>query len=135
VQNRLFAGRELPAAGLVVSAITLDSAVVLALGENREQEFRLENDISLVTPAGELVVHFGPYEAPRSEPTHITELASIVNHKVVSACAFDDGVLELSFDIPTVRTLRVQPLSKFEAWTYWDGRSLMVCPPGGQLSR
>jgi hypothetical protein len=43
----LFGGKELDAVGEPVAAITLDSNVVLLVGQRREHEFRIENDITV----------------------------------------------------------------------------------------
>jgi len=69
----LFRGRELAASGQTITAITLDSNVVIFAGDDRQHEFRIENDILVdqerVGPP--FVVRYDPYrhEGPVVEKT------------------------------------------------------------------
>jgi hypothetical protein len=129
--NGLFGGKELAAVGESVTAITLDSNVVIFVGQHREHEFRIENDIILTNyrngPA--IVVGYDPYSHGDPVREHLTELSSVVNTKLLHAKAFMEGILELNFDNGVV--LSVQPLGKYEAWTYTFGNYILSCPPGG----
>jgi hypothetical protein len=130
----LFEDKELAAAGQVITAIVLDSNVVLKAGDDREHEFRIENDFTLSTGAGEITVHYDPYSAERRPPTHITELSAIVDCRLSHASAFTDGTLLLVVDHGHIQAIRVKPKALYEAWTYTYGNYILSCPPGGRLS-
>jgi Family of unknown function (DUF6188) len=129
--SQLFGGKELTAIGEEVSAITLDSNVVIFLGPRREHEFRIENDILVdnASNGSNYVVKYDPYN--RSDPVRqgLTELSSIVATRVVHAKAYVDGILEITLNDGTVLT--VHPKEKYEAWTYTFGNYILACPPGG----
>jgi len=129
----LFGGGELAATGQVVASLTLDSNVVVSVGDDRAHEFRIENDIVLSTDEGELVVRYNPYAHEATPPTHITELTTIVGRRVSSASAYTDGVLVLDFEDGAVHALRVEPKERYEAWTYTHESFILSCPPGGRL--
>ena len=127
----LFGGKELAAVGEVVSAITLDSNVVILMGSRREHEIRIENDIT-VENHGDMScfsVRYDPYN--RTEPVreNLTELATIIGTTVVHAKAYSTGTLEIELDDGTVLT--VAPKNMYEAWTYTFGNFILACPPGG----
>jgi len=130
----LFGGKPLAASGESVTAIVLDSAVVLKVGDNREHEFRIETDFRISLASEDLKVHFNPYGHDSAPPCHLSKLATIVGHSLDDASAFTDGVLVLSFDDGPVRSLRVEPLDRYEAWTYTFGNYILSCPPGGRLA-
>jgi hypothetical protein len=127
----IFGGKELAAVGEVVSAITLDSNVVILVGSRREHEFRIENDIAMGNPAdgSSLWVSYDPYS--RSGPTrqNLTALGGIIGRTVVHARAYVTGSLEIVLDDGTVLT--VAPKEMYEAWTYTFGNFILACPPGG----
>jgi Family of unknown function (DUF6188) len=127
----IFGGKELAAVGEVVSAITLDSNVVILIGSRREHEFRIENDIVMENPGdgSSLWVSYDPYN--RSDPTrqNLTALAGIIGRTVVRARAYIAGSLEIVLDDGTV--LIVAPKETYEAWTYTFGNFILACPPGG----
>jgi hypothetical protein len=128
----MFEDHELVASGAQVTAIALDSNVVIFAGANRDHEFRIENDIRLSSSSSEVLVHFSPYDEPRGRPAHITELAALVTLRIAHARAYLSGVLELVFEDGTVAT--VEPKSRTEAWTYTHGTRVLACPPGGRLT-
>jgi hypothetical protein len=127
----IFGGKELAAVGEVVSAITLDSNVVILIGARREHEFRIENDIAMENPGDESSrwVSYDPYN--RSGPTrqNLTALGGIIGRTVVHAKAYITGSLEIVLDDGTVLT--VAPKETYEAWTYTFGNFILACPPGG----
>jgi hypothetical protein len=131
----LFDDKELAAAGQMITAIVLDSNVVLKVGDDREHEFRIENDITVSTDNEDVVVHYDPYSHERTSPRHITELASIVGARLSHASAYNDGTLVLVVDHEHVHSMTVEPKARYEAWTYTYGNYILSCPPGGRLSR
>ena len=64
----LFGGKELDAVGEPVSAITLDSNVVILVGPRRDHEFRIENDITVKNhgDGSSFSVRYDPYN--RTDP-------------------------------------------------------------------
>jgi hypothetical protein len=134
-ETALFGGKELAASGEVVSAITLDSNVVIFIGLRREHEFRIENDITAEN-AGKgtrFVVRYDPYNSTDPVRENLTELAAIVTTTVVHAKAYLDGVLEIVLNEGTVLT--VEAKDRYEAWTYSFGDYILSCPPGGFANR
>ena len=127
----LFGGTELAAVGEVVSAITLDSNVVILVGPGREHEFRIENEFTLENrdTKTRISVRYDPYSASDPVRENLTELSAIVNTRVLHARAYLDGNLELSFDDGSVIT--VNEMEHYEAWTYTFGNYILACPPGG----
>jgi hypothetical protein len=126
----LFGGKELDAVGEPVAAITLDSNVVLLVGQRREHEFRIENDITVGDGnRSSFSVRFDPYNRDHPTRENLTELAAIIGRSVVHAKAYVTGTLEIVFDDGTVLT--VAPEDKYEAWTYTFGNFILSCPPGG----
>lgn len=127
----LFGGKELAASGEVVSAITLDSNVVIHVGANREHEFRIENEFTVTNKAeaSHFWVRYDPYNASRPVRENLTELAAIVAARVTHARASASGVLELSLNDESI--IRVEPKDKYEAWMYTCGDYILACPPGG----
>jgi 1,4-dihydroxy-2-naphthoate octaprenyltransferase len=79
------------------------------MGQHREHEFRIENNITT--------------------RENLTELAAIIGRTVVHAKAYVSGILEIALDDGTVLT--VAPKDKYEAWTYTFGNFVLSCPPGG----
>lgn len=132
--TQLFGGKLLEASENEVTAIILDSNVVIKVGTNREHEFRIENDIRLSTNAGLLVVHYDPYRRQGHPPKNVTELAMVVGAHLGAAAAFVDGRLELRFSHSVIRELTVEPNEKYEAWTYTFGSYILNSPPGGDLA-
>lgn len=131
----LIEGRELPATGETVSAIVLDSNVVIYLGTKREHTLRIESPFTLLLGPAELEVVYGPYEVPRWTPSHLTELAALVTKRVAHANAYTNGELSFEFESEGVLTLAVRPDPEYEAWSYSYGGLLLHCPPGGDLGR
>jgi hypothetical protein len=127
----LFGGRELAVVGEAITAITLDSNVVILMGSRRDHEFRIENDISVGSRDGgsSFSVSYDPYNRSHPSRQNLTELAAIIGGTVVHAKAYVTGVLEIVLDDGTVLT--VAPKEKHEAWTYTFGNFILACPPGG----
>ena len=121
----LFGGKELDAVGEPVSAMTLDSNVVLLVGQRREHEFRIENHGN----GSSFSVSYDPYNRADPIRENLTELAAIIGRTVVHAKAYVTGTLEIVLDDGTVLT--VAPKDKYEAWTYTFGNFILSCPPGG----
>ncbi len=129
--SALFEGTELAIVGAPVTAITMDSNIVIFAGDHREHEIRIEADIEFDSPATPeaLVVRYDPYNRQAPIREHLTELASIVSRRVVHAYPYSSGVLKLELDDGT--TLTVEPLDRYEAWMYTFGNYILACPPGG----
>ena len=127
----LFSGKELAAVGTEVSAITLDSDIVIHAGERREHEFRIENEIILENDARNyrLVVRYNPFDRSHPVREKLTELSAIIGTTVFHARAYMDGTLELVLSDGSVLT--VMPEERFEAWTYTFGNYILASPPGG----
>jgi Family of unknown function (DUF6188) len=127
----LFGGKELAAVGEPVWAITLDSNVVILMGQHREHEFRIENDIAVENhdDGSSFSVRYDPYNRADPIRENLTELAAIIGRTVVHAKAYVSGILEIALDDGTVLT--VAPKDKYEAWTYTFGNFMLSCPPGG----
>ncbi|MHB8287809.1 MAG: DUF6188 family protein [Acidimicrobiales bacterium] len=127
----LFGDGELEVVGEEVSAITLDSSVVIFAGTHREHEFRIENEFTLENPNDSLrvVVRYDPYNRSNPVRENLTELSKVIRTRVLHARAYMSGVLELVFSDSTVIT--VNPLEKYEAWTYASPSGILPCTPGG----
>jgi hypothetical protein len=127
----LFGGKELAAAGEVVSAITLDSNVVIYAGKQREHEFRIENEFIVTNSldGSHFVVKYDPFNRSNPVRKNLTELTAIVGAEIVHARAYVDGVLELI--LSEGASITVQPKDIYEAWTYTFGNFILACPPGG----
>jgi hypothetical protein len=127
----LFGGKELGAVGEPVSAVTLDSNVVLLVGERREHEFRIENDITVENhgSGSSFSVRYDPYNRAAPIRENLTEFAAIIGRTVVHAKAYVTGTLEIALNDGTVLT--VAPKDMYEAWTYTFGNFILSCPPGG----
>jgi len=128
--SELFGGTELPAVGKVVTAITLDSAIVILVGANREHVFRIENEFTMEThnSGSRFRVRYEPYSLDGVRE-NLTEFSTIVATTVLHARAYIDGVLELRLDDGVVITVR--PRDDYEAWMYTFGNYILACPPGG----
>jgi hypothetical protein len=129
--RELFEGRELAASGQSVTAVTLDSNVVLLAGPDREHKFRIEDDIVL-RRAGESrgrVVRYEPYRRVGPVRENLTDLASIVTQTIVHARAYMNGALELVMSNDDV--LSVGPAEQYEAWTYVYGTFILPSGVGG----
>jgi hypothetical protein len=133
--SELFGGRELEIAGQQITALVLDSNVVIFAGyfpdNTRDHEIRIENEIQLEINklSSSLVVRYEPFHESGFLSENITELSKIVGLKVLHALPFSNGVLELMLEDDY--KIRVMPLDKYEAWTYVFGKKLLSCPPGG----
>ena len=126
----LFGGRELEVTGERITAITLDSNVVVYAGSSRDHEFRIENVFTIDDPGGtDLTVRYDPYNRANPVRENLTELTTIIDSIVTSGRAYVDGVLELI--LGDGRTIRVEPNPTYEAWTYTVGNFILACPPGG----
>jgi len=125
---------ELAASGHEVTAITLDSNVVIFAGEGREYQFRIEQDFVLSIDEAELTVHFAAYKNPPNGPRHMDELAALVRRRISHATTGTDGALHLSFEGRPARTITVPPHDRYEAWTYVHGNYILSCPPGGDMN-
>lgn len=127
----LFSGEELAVVGEVVRAITLDSNVVIYAGEHRQHEFRIENEFTVENSdtGSHFLVKYDPYNKGNPVRENLTELTTIIESKVLHARAYVNGVLELVLSSGAVIT--VEPLDKYEAWTYAFENYILNCPPGG----
>jgi hypothetical protein len=125
---------ELAASGDEVTAITLDSNVVISAGEHREYRFRIEQDFILSIDGSDLGVHFDAYVNRPTAPRHMNELAALVRCRIGLATAGTNGVLRLTFEGEPVRSITVRPHALYEAWTYTHGNYILACPPGGEMN-
>jgi hypothetical protein len=91
VSQSVFAESELAVTGQVVTAIVLDSNVVLKAGDDRDHEFRIENDFSLSTEDGDRIVHYDPYGSESGHASNLDELATIIGRRVHHATAYANG--------------------------------------------
>jgi len=134
-QSDLFGGAELEAVGQQITAILLDSDVVIYAGtfpnNTRDHEFRIGADILLSSKSEHslVLVQYEPYGKSGFLSEHITELSKIVGQTVTHARPYNSGELELVLENGT--TTRVMPLEQFESWSYTFGNTLLTCPPGG----
>jgi hypothetical protein len=124
---------ELAASGHEVTAITLDSNVVIFAGDHREYQFRIEQDFILSVDGSDLRVRFDAYENRPSTPRHMNELAALVRCRIGLATAGTNGVLRLTFEGEHARSITVLPHDRYEAWTYTHGNYILPCPPGGEM--
>jgi hypothetical protein len=124
---------ELSASGQVVSAITLDSNIVLFAGHERQYQFRIETDLTLSIAGTSVIVHYAAYAGTANVPRNIDALAALVRSRILRAEAASNGLLTLTFDGPEARAITVKPDGRFEAWTYSHGEYVLSCPPGGDL--
>jgi hypothetical protein len=74
-------------------------------------------------------VRFDPYGSDGPVRENLTSLTAVIASTIVGARAYMDGVLELRLDNGFVIT--VNPMEKFESWTYTFGNFILACPPGG----
>jgi hypothetical protein len=101
------------------------------MGQHREHEFRIENDITVENhdDGSSFSVRYDPYNRADPIRENLTELAAIIGRTVSHAKAYVTGTLEIVLDDGTLLT--VAPKDKYEAWTYTFGNFLLSCPPGG----
>jgi hypothetical protein len=131
-RSDLFGGSPLAASGHQITAIVLDTDVVVLLGRNREHELRIESDMRLTLHDGrDVIVHYDPLPLDSLLPFHISMLASIAYRTPREVLAFVDGALALEFADGPVERLVVEPDPSYEAWTYTNGSYILSCPPGG----
>jgi hypothetical protein len=131
LNDTLFGGVELAVVGETISAITLDSNIVIFVGEHRQHELRLENDIIVQDRYSDcsFIVRYDPYNRTKPVRENLTELAAIIDHRVEHARAYVSGVLEL--EISGRLTIKVEPMDRYDAWMYTYGNYILACPPGG----
>jgi hypothetical protein len=130
----LFGGKELPASGEDITAITLDSNIVVYAGKKRDHEFRIENDVLLRFGGTNsvVVVRYDPYRHDGPIRENLTEVASILPRTIRHARAYMTGRLELVLTGNLVLSVdRFPPDRPFEPWTYTHGDFILSCPPGG----
>ena len=112
----LFGGKELDAVGEPVWAITLDSNVVILMGQHREHEFRIENDITVENHGNgsSFSVRYDPYNRDDPIRENLTELAAIITKTVVHAVygIFADSI----FLADVQKTVRHVILYKSSFW-------------------
>ena len=129
-ERPVFASDELAVAGQPITAITLDSDVVIFAGEHRDYEFRIEQGFEVTPPDGESFnVQFEPYGAHPLVPRGMDGLACIIATTIIEAVAYMDGTLELLLSDGTKLVVGADP--KYEAWTYAHGNYILPCTPGG----
>ena len=124
---------ELPLKGEVISAVTLDTDVVLSLGEDRQHELRIGNRLSVLdTRTGSTtVVRYDPYGAGRPLWCNLTRLGALIDQDVVHATADALGRLEIVLGRNLV--VSVDPGNHLGEWVYSYGSFVLACPPGGFL--
>jgi Family of unknown function (DUF6188) len=130
----LFGGQELPASGEAITAITLDSNIVICAGAQRDHEFRIENDVRLryERTNSVVVVRYQPYRHEGPIRENLTELASILPETIRHARAYMTGRLELVLTGELFLSVDLFPPAKpFEPWNYTHGDFSLSCPPGG----
>lgn len=127
----LFGNRELAVVGQTITAITLDSNVVIYAGSGREHEFRIENSFVVANGSRQelYTVRYEPYNRNIPIRENLTELSVVVTSTILGARAYVSGVLELDLDNDLL--IRVEPMERYEAWTYTFGTFILACPPGG----
>ena len=83
----LFGGQELEVVGEVVSAIVLDSSIVILTGKERDHKFRIENDAQLRSPGldVDIVVRFYPFAEEGFVSQGISSLVRLVGKRVTHA--------------------------------------------------
>jgi len=130
----LFGGKQLGAVGEPVSAITLDSNVVIFAGASREHSFRIGNTFTVEARSGDhFVVRYDPYNRSIPVRENLTELAEIIPSTIIGARPYIDGRLQLNFDNGLM--ISVLALNEYEAWAYTFGNYILACPPGGFATR
>jgi Family of unknown function (DUF6188) len=118
-----------------LTALTLDSNVVIFFGIEREYKLRIleeKFEISLNDAEENLVVHFAAWSTPSDDVSGITELSSLINKVVVSAEISAVGMLSIIFEDHS--TLRVKPGGIDEAYTLVGDGQILVCNANGTLA-
>lgn len=132
---RLFGGRELRIVGQTITAITLDSNIVIFAGHgarnSRDYELRIETDIQFrsITMAKSITIRYEPYSNRVRKTLNLGRLTDTITKRVTHARAFMSGVLELQLDQDI--ELTIMPLTYREAWTFSHSDYILSCPPGG----
>ncbi len=123
-----------PAQGRVaISAVTLDTDVVLCLGDDRQHELRIGNRLSALDSrtGSTTVVRYDPYGAERPLWCNLTRLGALIDREVVHARTDALGRLEIVLRRGLVVT--VDPGNHLGEWVYSYGSFVLACPPGGFL--
>ncbi|MCL5047497.1 MAG: DUF6188 family protein [Firmicutes bacterium] len=131
-KKELFEGKELDIVGKSISAVTLDSNIVISIYQHEfRSDFRIESSFKIEDTNKDITIEvvFEPFRRDKYTYSGITKLAEIVNCTVVGARVYLDGLLELCFDNGFIIT--VQPDENYEAWTYTGQSGLLICTPGG----
>jgi hypothetical protein len=132
-EHTLIEDWELPLEGECISAVTLDTDVVISLGDDRQHELRIGNRLSVgnVRTGSTVVVRYDPYCAVRPLWHNLTELGALISGEVVHARADHLGRLEVVLRNDLLVT--VDPANHLGEWVYSYGSFVLACPPGGFL--
>jgi hypothetical protein len=118
-----------------LTAITLDTNVVIFFGEKREFKLRiLEEDfiVSLGKLGKPMIVHFSAWSTPPKNVTGVSSLPPLINQRVTSAGISDTGELTIHFDDES--SLSVRPGGTDEAYTFVGAGQIIVCNGDGTIS-
>ncbi len=121
--------------GHALTTVQLDSNVVLLFGANQEFRLRImEEDftISKGQPPIVTTIHFAAWATPPEDTTGISQLVTLINRKVLSAEADEDGALTVGFEDGSA--IIVKPKGTYEAWSFEGSGQILVCLGSGKIS-
>ena len=125
---------ELGIRGLSLSAIGIDTAIIIYFRGEDEYVLRIERTFTIVR-RDQITqrVNFDPFsEEMNAKPEGISVLAQCIGKLVVDAQVGDAG--ELSITFADGMLVRVEPLPKYEAWTLTGPKGVVVSLPKGKSS-
>lgn len=121
--------------GEKLSAITLDSTVVLFFGQEREFELRIleeEFEIVLGGQIKEINVCYSAWSIPPQKVAGITCLSMLINKVITLAEISEVGVLRIILEDGS--SINVKPGGTYEAYTLVGAGEMIVCNGNGIIA-
>jgi hypothetical protein len=121
-------------AGVTVSAIVLDSDVVLVFGDSRRHRLRVEAplDVRVAFGHASIAVKFDPYSPHETKSSGLDVLATVIGKKVTRCEVGNSGDLTIEFDDGVL--LHVGVNEKTESWTFDGDDGIVVSLAGGEVT-
>jgi Family of unknown function (DUF6188) len=121
--------------GTTVSAITLDSNVVVLFGDERGQRLRIEAplEINYLHDQKSIDVHFDPYGSQGSELSGLDALGDLIGKTVTRCDIGSDG--DLCIEVNGEILLHVGINETYESWNFDSDDGFVISLAGGQIAR
>lgn len=126
---------ELFIGGHALTTVQFDSNVVLLFGDNQEFRLRImEEDftISKGQPPVVTPIHFAAWATPPEGAMGISQLVKLLNRKVLSSEADEEGALSVAFEDGSI--IVVRPKGTYESWSFEGAGQILVCVGSGKIS-